>query len=182
MIVNQKEVLRRFFIPLSKDVTFTFVPRKLEEKKFEVSIKSCINKKDQRIRSIKQLYNISLNEDFEETWNYFLSYLNLLADICYGRNYEAKRFVEDLLISELTEEMKEEFYKAEAIGVEDKSNQSLYILCTILEDEGIKELKGNGKDCLQAVLRLINYAFVDTANQNPILRLSRIRDYEEINK
>ena len=38
-------------------------------------------------------------------------------------------------------------------------------------------MKGDGKDCLQAVLRLINYAFVDTANQNPILRLSRIRNY-----
>ena len=37
-----------------------------------------------------------VNEDFEETWRYFLSYLNLLADICYGRNYEAKR----LLMSE----------------------------------------------------------------------------------
>mgnify|MGYP003459611165 CR=1 FL=1 len=43
-------------------------------------------------------------------------------------------------------------------------------------------MKGDGKDCLRAVLRLINYAFVDTANQNPILRLSRIRNYEEVNK
>lgn len=75
------------------------MPKLVGTGQFEVGIKSCINKKDENIRSISELYEISSNQDFKETWRYFLSYLNLLADICYGRNYEAKRFVEDLLIS-----------------------------------------------------------------------------------
>jgi hypothetical protein len=33
---------------------------------------------------------------------------------------------------------------------------------------------------LRAVLRLINYAFVDTVKQNPIMRLSRLRNYNQV--
>lgn len=47
----------------------------------------------------------------------------------------------------------------------------------ILEDEDIHKLKNNAFDALRAILRLINYAFVDTVKQNPIVRLSRLRDY-----
>ena len=93
MIINQKEVLKRFFRPLAKNVTFTFVPKLNRDGKFQVMIKSCINKKDEGTRSIESLYTTSTKQDFQETWRYFLSYLNLLADICYGRNYEAKQFV-----------------------------------------------------------------------------------------
>ena len=110
IIVNQTKVLKRFFKPLSKDVSFKFVPIQGEDGKFEVKIKSCINKKDEKMRSFEELFNISLNEDFEETWKYFLAYLNLLADICYGRNYEAKRYVEETLTSELTDDIKRAFF------------------------------------------------------------------------
>jgi hypothetical protein len=33
-----------------------------------------------------------------QTSNYFIAYLNLLADICYGRNTEAKKYVDYILI------------------------------------------------------------------------------------
>ena len=62
----------------------------------------------------------------------------------------------------------------------DRANQSLFILCLILEDDDIHKLKSNAKDALRAILRLINYAFVDTVKQNPIVRLSRLRNYNTI--
>ncbi len=36
--------------------------------------------------------------DLSQTSNYFISYLNLLADICYGRNTEAKKYVDEILV------------------------------------------------------------------------------------
>lgn len=41
-------------------------------------------------------------------------------------------------------------------------------------------MRSNAKDVLRAVLRLINYAFVDTVKQNPIMRLSRLRNLKNV--
>ena len=35
---------------------------------------------------------------------------------------------------------------------------------------------------MRAILRLINYAFVDTVDQNPITRISRLRHYDSISE
>lgn len=35
--------------------------------------------------------------DLYQTSNYFIAYLNILADICYGKNTEAKKYVEKTL-------------------------------------------------------------------------------------
>lgn len=82
----------------------------------------------------------------------------------------------------LPEEIKEAWENDPDIKIQrkDVSNQSLYILCTILEDCEIEKLRSNAKDVLRAVLRLINYAFVDTVKQNPIMRLSRLRNYTQV--
>jgi hypothetical protein len=47
------------------------------------------------------LYKESEESDCSQTWNYFLAYMNLLADICFGRNFEAKKYVESQLTGSL---------------------------------------------------------------------------------
>jgi len=82
------------------------------------------------------LFTKSEELDCQQTWNYFLAFLNLLADICFGRNSKAKEFVQNLLTKDLSMEMKEKWAKDSdiRIPVNDRANQSLFILCLILED------------------------------------------------
>lgn len=45
-------------------------------------------------RRLKEFFEESGRIDLYQTSNYFIAYLNLLADICYGKNTEAKVYVE----------------------------------------------------------------------------------------
>lgn len=49
-------------------------------------------------RPLKLFFEDSSRLDLSQTSNYFIAYLNLLADICYGRNTEAKKYVDEILI------------------------------------------------------------------------------------
>jgi hypothetical protein len=49
-------------------------------------IKCSISKDQNKIRSMKDFFEESARLDLSQTSNYFIAYLNLLADICYGRN------------------------------------------------------------------------------------------------
>ena len=57
---------------------------------------------------MREFYDDSEKSDNSQSWNYFLSYFNLLADVGMNRNKFAKLYVED--------------------------NFSLDILCSVLED------------------------------------------------
>ena len=48
-------------------------------------------------RRLKRFFEQSERIDLHQTSNYFIAYLNLLADICYGKNTEAKKYVENIL-------------------------------------------------------------------------------------
>lgn len=63
-----------------------------------------------------------------QTSNYFIAYLNLLADICYGKNTEAKKYVEQTLKPVRIEDN---------IGApEEELNATILdILVTILQDD-----------------------------------------------
>jgi hypothetical protein len=50
-----------------------------------------------------------------------------------------------------------------------------------LQDKEIEQIKGY-KNLLRAVLRLINYAFVESADQNPVLRINRYRNIDDMNR
>jgi len=52
-------------------------------------------------------------------------------------------------------------------------------LIGILEDEEIKNVKG-ANNLLRAVIRLINYAYVVSAEQNPVLRINRYRNLDNM--
>jgi len=54
-------------------------------------------------------------------------------------------------------------------------------LIGILEDEEIKNVKG-ANNLLRAVIRLINYAYVVSADQNPVLRINRYRNLDNMEK
>lgn len=56
---------------------------------------------------------------------------------------------------------------------------ALYTLNYILQDKEIEQIKGY-KNLLRAVLRLINYAFVESADQNPVLRINRYRNIDKM--
>lgn len=94
IVTNQKLILDYFFKKLTPDASFTFV--KLRGSKGmsldatvdpdKLYLKCSISKDQNRIRTLKDFFVESSKLDLSQTSNYFISYLNLLADICYGRN------------------------------------------------------------------------------------------------
>ena len=67
-------------------------------------------------------------------------------------------------------------------GHEEKVNlTSLDTLIGILEDKEIQTVKGSN-NLLRAVIRLINYAYVVSADQNPVLRINRYRNLDNMIK
>jgi hypothetical protein len=58
---------------------------------------------------------------------------------------------------------------------------SLDTLIGILEDKEIQTVKGSN-NLLRAVIRLINYAYVVSADQNPVLRINRYRNLDNMEK
>jgi len=58
-----------------------------------VYIYSYISKDYPATRRLKKFFDESERIDLHQTSNYFIAYLNLLADICYGKNTEAKNYV-----------------------------------------------------------------------------------------
>ena len=62
-----------------------------------VYIDCYISKDYPATRRLKKFFDESERIDLHQTSNYFISYLNLLADICYGKNTEAKNYVETIL-------------------------------------------------------------------------------------
>ena len=139
-------------------------------------LKCSISKDQNRIRTLKDFFVESSKLDLSQTSNYFISYLNLLADICYGRNTEAKTYVESILAPDTSG-----YYDSEQEKnvQEDQNFDALYTLNYILQDKEIEQVKGY-KNLLRAVLRVINYAFVESADQNPVLRIKRYRNIDKI--
>ncbi len=148
---NQNNILYEYFMKIERipEIMFRF-----EEVEGAIKIYSSISKKSAKLRTLKEFYVSSNETDVKQTWQFFMSCLNLMADICYGRNQKAKTFIECYI----------------------KLNQ----LCKILENEEVKEIGIDSKDLLRAILRIINYAFVDTVGQDSITRTSRIRHYDTI--
>jgi hypothetical protein len=115
-------------------------------------LKCSISKGQVKARSMKDFFEESSRLDLSQTSNYFIAYLNLLADICYGRNTEAKKYVEKILSPNIEDQDQSIDGNAEQLD-------ALYTLTQILKDKEIEQIKGY-KNLLRAVLRLINYAFV----------------------
>jgi hypothetical protein len=105
IVSNQKLILDLFFNSLDEHAQFRFVkPRAVFAPGTDAAIdpsklylKCSISKDQNKVRSIKNFYEESSRLDLSQTFNYFIAYLNLLADICYGRNTEAKKYVEKIL-------------------------------------------------------------------------------------
>lgn len=180
IVNNQKIILEEFFQKLQEDARFTFVkPRGQAGISQDVAVnpsllylKSAISKDQNRIRTIYSFFDESSRLDLSQTSNYFISYLNLLADICFGRNTEAKKYVEKILKPVIEDPMsRDDDFNPEKYD-------ALYTLNYILQDKSLIELKSY-KNLLRAVLRLINYAFVESADQNPILRINRYRNIDQ---
>lgn len=139
----------------------------------QILVRCYISKDHLGSRSLKDFFKDSSRLDLSQTSNYFIAYLNLLADICYGRNTEAKKYVEEIMVPtiEVGSFMPEE--KVELT--------SLDTLIGILEDKEIQTVKG-ANNLLRAVIRLINYAYVVSADQNPVLRINRYRNLDNMEK
>lgn len=54
-----------------------------------VYIECYISKDNKKQRRLKEFFEDSGRIDLYQTSNYFIAYLNLLADICYGKNTSA---------------------------------------------------------------------------------------------
>lgn len=87
IISNQINTLNLYFHSIQKE--FKFIINN------EVLINSFINKQNQQWRTLQQLHDESERIDELQTWNYFLSYFNLLGDVCANRNKFGKKFVEE---------------------------------------------------------------------------------------
>lgn len=101
IVNNQKLILVEFFQKLDRHAQFTFIkPRAQAGMSLDIALDTrklyleCSISKDQnKIRTMRDFFEESSRLDLSQTSNYFIAYLNLLADICYGRNTEAKKYV-----------------------------------------------------------------------------------------
>ena len=99
IVVNQTLILKEFLKQLDEMSTFSFLydleppPERLDPTAppqrptiRTVYINCYISKDHQATRRLKEFFQESGRIDLHQTSNYFISYLNLLADICYGKN------------------------------------------------------------------------------------------------
>ena len=102
VVTNQQPILKDFFHSLQDESKFFFVKLSSEGAgmSFDVQpdpkklyLKCCISKDRLKVRTLKEFFDESFKLDLSQTSNYFISYLNLLADICCGRNTESKEYV-----------------------------------------------------------------------------------------
>lgn len=113
IVSNQNLILNEFLKHLEETSTFQFLyeladdfsdvqedqehsSRKRSKIK-SVYIECYISKDHMDVRPFKEFFEESGRIDLYQTSNYFISYLNLLADICYGKNTEAKNHIEEKL-------------------------------------------------------------------------------------
>lgn len=62
-----------------------------------VYIECYISKDHKSTRRLNLFFEESGRIDLYQTSNYFIAYLNLLADICYGKNTSASEYIEQIL-------------------------------------------------------------------------------------
>ena len=89
-------------------------------------LKCCISKDQLKVRTLKEFFDESSRLDLSQTSHYFISYLNLLADICFGRNTQSKKYVEEILKPTILEQSEHEEYQ---------NYDALYTLNYILQDK-----------------------------------------------
>lgn len=139
-----------------------------------MKIKCFISKDNFNSRRLKGFFEESGRIDLYQTSNYFIAYLNLLADICYGKNTEAKKYVEKTL---------QPVRIQDNIGAPDDEQNAtiLDILVAILQDDEMEKNNVYGYINLQrAVLRLITFAYVESADLSPVLRINRYRNLDQM--
>mgnify|MGYP000894854969 FL=1 len=85
---NQTNILNLFIKGLQgTDFSYEF-----KEEKGVLMVQSCLNKKT-RSRIFGDYYKSAM-EEVPESWAYMVEYINLLADLCYGRNKIVKNYLE----------------------------------------------------------------------------------------
>lgn len=72
-------------------------PRPIKPKIKTVMIQCYISKDHFSKRKLKYFFEESGRIDLYQTSNYFIAYLNLLADICYGKNTSSSFYIEQIL-------------------------------------------------------------------------------------
>lgn len=87
---NQIYCLNLFYQQISFEFRFQF---KKENNK--ILVLSHISKANLKWRTFQQFYQDSLEQDEQQSWNYFISYFILLSDICCNRNKITKKFVDE---------------------------------------------------------------------------------------
>lgn len=92
----------------SKEFQFKF--RKSES---HVQIHCYIGREDPGWRTLTQFYEESKRRDAHQSWQYFVSFVNLLADICCGRNGASQEAV------------------SQAVPLD--------VLCSLIEDEAAQQ-------------------------------------------
>ncbi|KAM3129578.1 hypothetical protein pb186bvf_018329 [Paramecium bursaria] len=106
IISNQINILNMFYLNQEVDKKFKYKFKHDNQTYILCIVYNC----GYKWRTLQQFYNDSYNNDGLQTWNYFLSYISLLSDICLNRNKFGRKYVQD--------------------------NFTLQILCSLLEQEG----------------------------------------------
>ena len=190
IVGNQTLILNEFLKQLDEMSTFTFKydldypeqPQDEPDRPMNPTIKTVyvdcfISKDHQATRRLKEFFEESGRIDLHQTSNYFISYLNLLADICYGKNTEARTHIEEKLRPLPND--RGVLGEDQPIAMEEPS--ILDILVAILQDNEMNSNSVEGNINLQkAVLRLITFAYIESADQNPVLRINRYRNLDQM--
>lgn len=106
--------------------------RQMKPKIKKVYIESYISKDHLNTRPLKDFFEESARIDLNQTSNYFIAYLNLLADICYGKNTSASEYIELIL---KPQRCKDTFGQIETM----EEPNILDVLVAILQDSELNE-------------------------------------------
>ena len=141
-----------------------------------VYIECYISKDHKATRRLKQFFEESGRIDLYQTSNYFIAYLNLLADICYGKNTSASEYIEKILKPQPVLSTEDDYQPLIEPNILD-------VMVAILQDNQLNEkgkvVKGN-INLQRAVLRLITFAYIESASENPVLRINRYRNLDSM--
>lgn len=86
---NQTNILNLFVKDLQDSDDFSY---RFKDDKGELRVQSCLNKKIKW--RVFGDYHKAAMEEVPENWDYMVEYINLLADLCYGRNKTVKNYLE----------------------------------------------------------------------------------------
>ena len=102
-----------------------------------------------------------------------------MADICYGKNTEAKKYVETILKPKPIDDGLNLTIEDD---IDDKPEVSIldFLVAILQDDQMNKEMSSGSLNLQRATLRLITYAYIESADLSPVIIKNRYRNLDQM--